>query len=292
MNGGYSQRDVTEVAKVFTGWTIQRNADGATFRYDSNKHEPGPKFVLGHQIKSKGEDEGKAVLHLLANSPQTAHFISLKLAQRFVSDDPPAVLVDQAKTFEKKKGDIREVLITLFHSPEFWSDQTYRAKVKTPLEFVASAVRATGADVQDGLLLARQLNKMGMPLYGSQPPTGYSMKADNWVSSSSLLTRMNFALALTSGNFRGVSVDAAQLAGGKAASEDTTATLSGLEARLLASDISKQTHDSIVAQLASPSRNSGQTGNGGSESKPDRSRPPDASTMAGLLLGSPEFQRR
>ena len=158
----------------------------------------GPKFVLGHRIKPKGEDEGREVLHMLATSPQTAHFISLKLAQRFVSDDPPAELVDRmAKTFEKKKGDIREVLSTLFHSPEFWDDGTYRAKMKTPLEFVASAVRATGADVDDAIPLARQLNNMGMPLYGAQPPTGYSMKAETWVSSSALLNRMNFALALT-----------------------------------------------------------------------------------------------
>ena len=115
-------------------------------------HEPGPKFVLGHRIKPKGEDEGREVLHMLATSPQTAHFISLKLAQRFVSDDPPPALVDRmAKTFEKKKGDIREVLSTLFHSPEFWADSAYRAKVKTPLEFVASAVRATGADVDDAI---------------------------------------------------------------------------------------------------------------------------------------------
>ncbi len=177
-------------------------------------HEPGPKFVLGHRIKPKGEDEGKEVLHLLATSPQTAHFISLKLAQRFVSDDPPAALVDRmAQTFEKKKGDIREVLETLFHSPEFWDQSSYRAKMKTPLEFVASAVRATGADVDDAMPLARQLNNMGMPLYGAQPPTGYSMKADTWISSSSLLNRMNFALSLTSGKVRGVKVDAIQMAG-------------------------------------------------------------------------------
>jgi hypothetical protein len=116
----------------------------------------------------------------------------------------------------KKKGDIREVLTVLFHSPEFWDDGTYRDKVKTPLEFVASAVRATGAEVDDALPLVRQLNNMGMPLYGAQPPTGYSMKAETWVSSSALLNRMNFALALTSGKIKGVKVDVAQLAGSNA----------------------------------------------------------------------------
>ncbi len=215
VNGGYSQRDVTEVAKVFTGWTIEKPYEGLGFKYDPRMHEPGPKFVLGHHIKPKGEDEGREVLHMLATSPQTAHFISLKLAQRFVSDDPPPALVDRmAKTFQKKKGDIREVLTTLFHSPEFWADSAYRAKVKTPLEFVASAVRATGADVDDAFPLARQIGNMGMPLYSAQPPTGYSMKADTWVSSSALLNRMNFALGMTAGKIRGVKVDAVQLAGG------------------------------------------------------------------------------
>jgi uncharacterized protein (DUF1800 family) len=287
VNGGYTQRDVTEVAKVFTGWTIEKLRNGASFRYDPAMHEPGPKFVLGHKIKPHGEDEGKQLLHMLATSPQTAHFISLKLAQRFVSDDPPPALVDRmATTFEKKKGDIREVLLTLFHSPEFWSDQTYRAKVKTPLEFVASAVRATGADVQDGLFLVRQLNKMGMPLYGSQPPTGYPMKADKWVSSSSLLTRMNFALALTSGKVRGVNLDANQLAGGDAATQEAASTaLSTMEAKLLAADVSKQTHDSILAQLAEPEKKNGEGNNPQTKSS-------GVNTMAGLLLGSPEFQRR
>ena len=278
VNGGYSQRDVTEVAKVFTGWTIEKPNDGGSFKYDPRVHEPGPKFVLGHHIKPKGEDEGREVLHMLATRPQTAHFISLKLAERFVSDDPPPALVDRmAKTFQKKKGDIREVLATLFHSPEFWADGAYRAKVKTPLEFVASAMRATGADVDDAMPLARQVANMGMPLYGAQPPTGYSMKADAWVSSSSLLNRMNFALGLTGGKVRGVKVDAVQLAGGPPAPADGTVTLSTMESKLLAADVSKQTHDSILAQIEAPS-------------KP--SRPLDASTIAGLLLGSPEFQRK
>ena len=301
VNGGYSQRDVTEVAKVFTGWTIDKPYEGATFRYDPRMHEPGPKFVLGHRIKFKGEDEGREVLHRLATSPQTAHFISLKLAQRFVSDDPPPALVDRmAKTFQKKKGDIREVLSTLFHSPEFWAEDAYRAKVKTPLEFVASAVRATGADVDDAMPLARQLNTMGMPLYGAQPPTGYSMKADAWVSSSALLNRMNFALALTSGKVRGVKVDVTQLAGGPPPPTDAAQALSALEAKLLVADVSKQTHDSIVAQIEAPAttpvkdpqNKSQQDKDLQSKDKKAQPKPPDASTIAGLLLGSPEFQRR
>ncbi|HEY6372018.1 MAG TPA: DUF1800 domain-containing protein [Candidatus Sulfotelmatobacter sp.] len=293
VNGGYSQRDVTEVAKVFTGWTIEKPYEGLGFKYDPRMHEPGPKFVLGHRIKPKGEDEGREVLHMLATSPQTAHFISLKLAQRFVSDDPPPALVDRmAKTFQKSKGDIRDVLTTLFHSPEFWADTTYRAKVKTPLEFVASAVRATGADVDDAFPLTRQIANLGMPLYSAQPPTGYSMKADSWVSSSALLGRMNFALGMTSGKIRGVKVDAGQLAGGPPPPADATMALSALEAKLLAGDVSKQTHDSIMAQIESPTKNATPEGQDkkGPQGKP--AGPPDTSTIAGLLLGSPEFQKR
>jgi uncharacterized protein (DUF1800 family) len=236
------------------------------------------------------------VLHLLATSPQTAHFISLKLAERFVSDDPPPDLVDRmAKTFLKKKGDIREVLNTLFHSPEFWDDTTYRAKVKTPLEFVASAVRATGAEIDDVQPLVGQLNRMGMPLYGAQPPTGYSMKAETWVSSSALLNRMNFALALTGGKIKGVKVDAAQLAGSTSSAADAAATLSTLEASLLVGGVSQQTHDSIVAQIDAAGKNGAQPkpdSKVGARKPADAARPPDVNTMAGLLLGSPEFQRR
>ncbi len=295
VNGGYSQRDVTEVAKVFTGWTIDKPAEGGGFKFDPRMHEPGPKFVLGHRIKPKGEGEGLEVLHLLATSPQTAHFVSLKLAQRFVSDDPPQALVDRmAKTFLKKKGDIREVLNTLFHSPEFWDDAAYRAKVKTPLEFVASAVRATGAEIDDAQPLVAQLNRMGMPLYGAQPPTGYSMKTETWVSSSALLNRMNFALALTAGKIKGVKVDAAQLAG-SSSQQDATATLSTLETSLLIGGVSKQTHDSIVAQIEAAGKNGAQQrpdDKAGTRKPGDAARAPDVITIAGLLLGSPEFQRR
>jgi uncharacterized protein (DUF1800 family) len=285
VNGGYSQRDVTEVAKVFTGWTIDKPEEGGGFKYAPRMHEPGPKFVLGHKIKDKGEGEGREVLHLLATSPQTAHFISLKLAQRFVADDPPAALVDRmAKSFLKKKGDIREVLSTLFHSPEFWADNDYRAKVKTPLEFVASAVRATGAEATDTMPLIRRLNNMGMPLYGMQPPTGYSMRAETWVNSSALLGRMNFAVALTSGKVRGVKLDSTQLMGSGPPPTDSTQALAALENALLAGDVSKQTHDSIAAQL----ENAGI----GKRKLDDPRRPAEVNTIAGLLLGSPEFQRR
>jgi uncharacterized protein (DUF1800 family) len=282
VSGGYSQQDVTEVAKVFTGWTIERPNAGGGFKFEPKMHEQGDKTVLGHRIKQKGEKEGLEVLHLLARNPQTAHFICQKLATRFVSDDPPPALVDRmSHTFLKKNGDIREVLRTMFKSPEFWTPETYRAKVKTPFEFIVSAVRATGAQVTDARQLVGTLGNMGMPLYGMMPPTGYSMRAETWVNSSALLARMNFALGLASGKVRGVSIDAAQLAPG---TPDAEQALAQMEATLLGGDISRQTHDTIAKQLEDPKITQRQLD--------DPKRPPSAGAIAGLILGSPEFQKR
>jgi uncharacterized protein (DUF1800 family) len=282
VNGGYSQKDVTEVAKVFTGWTIEQPRKGGGFRFEPRMHEPGNKFVLGHRIKENGEKEGLEVLRILARNPKTAHFISQKLAMRFVSDDPPAMLVERmTQTFLKKGGDIREVLRTMFKSPEFWSPEAYRAKVKTPLEFVVSAARATGAQVDDARALVGTLNNMGMMPYGMQPPTGYSMKAETWVNSSALLGRMNFALGLAAGKVRGVSVNPSQLAAG---ATDAQQALGVLETSLLAGDISKQTHDTISKQLDDPQI--------AQRKLDDAARPPNVTAITGLILGSPEFQRR
>ena len=284
VNGGYTQKDVTEVAKVFTGWTLKQPREGGGFYFDERKHEPGAKTVLGHKIKEDGEKEGYEVLHLLARSPATAKFISNKLAMRFVSDNPPPQLVDRmAKTFLKKDGDIREVLKTMLQSPEFWASDTYRSKIKTPLEFVVSSLRATGAEVGDARPLARQLQQMGMPLYGAQPPTGYSMKAEAWVSSSALLGRMNFAMQLASGRIKGVAVAIVPMSiGGDIYAPEQS--LAALENTLLGGDVSKQTHDTIAEQLNDPRISQRRLD--------DPARPPDASAIEGLLLGSPEFQRR
>ena len=284
VNGGYTQKDVTEVARVFTGWTLKRPKQGVGFIFEDRMHEPGEKWVLGHRIKPNGEKEGLEVLHILARHPSTAKFISSKLAMRFVSDNPPEALVERmAETFRKKDGDIREVLKTMLRSPEFWSADAYRAKVKTPFEFVISALRATGADVGDAAPLSRQLANLGMPLYGMQPPTGYSMKADAWMSSAALLGRMNFALALTSGRLKGLQLDPTHLSGTNGAENDPQQTLAVLENSLLAGDISRQTHETIATQLQDP-----RLGGGFGE----RARSPNFSVIAGLLLGSPEFQKR
>ncbi len=285
VNGGYTQKDVTEVARVLTGWTLKEPRQGGGFLFEERMHEPGDKQVLGHRIKSGGEKEGREVLHILAHHPSTAKFISTKLAMRFVSDDPPPALIARmTQTFLKKNGDIGEVLKTMFHSPEFWAPESYRAKVKTPLEFVVSAVRSSGAEVSDALPLARQLQTLGMPLYGMQPPTGYSMKADAWVNSSALLGRMNFALALTAGKLKGVQVDPGQMLGAGAAPADSQGTLTALENNLLAGNVSRQTHDTIAAQMNDPKISQRQLD--------DPARSPNTSAIAGLLLGSPEFQRR
>jgi uncharacterized protein (DUF1800 family) len=285
VNGGYTQHDVTELARVLTGWTIEEPRKGGGFKFEEKLHEPGQKIILGHRIKENGEKEGLEVLHILAHHPSTAHFVCNKLAMRFVSDTPPPALVDEmAKTFLKKDGDIREVLKTMLKSPEFWSDDAYRAKVKTPLEFVVSAVRATNADVSDAMQLARQLNNMGMPLYGMQPPTGYSMKAETWVNSSALLDRMNFSLSLLTGKVKGTSVDAMQLIRPSTPPADAQATLAQLEASLLAGDVSKQTHDAVIKRLDDPQI--------AQRKLDDPARQPNVGVIAGLLVGSPEFQRR
>ncbi len=285
VNGGYTQKDVTEVARVLTGWTIKQPKDGAAFKFDERMHEPGEKVVLGHHIKANGQKEGFEVLHILAHHPATAKFVCTKLAMRFVSDNPPPQLVDRmTQTFLKKEGDIREVLRTMLRSPEFWSTDTYRAKVKTPLEFVVSSLRASGADVTDAMNLARQLQNLGMPLYGMQPPTGYSMKADAWVNSSALLGRMNFALTLTAGKLKGVTVNPEHAFSTAVSPTDPMQTLAVLETSLLNGDVSKQTHDTIAARLEDPAI--------AQRKLDDPAHPPNVGAIAGLILGSPEFQKR
>ena len=155
VNGGYSQQDVVELAKVLTGWGMETKQQGYGFEFNARRHEPGTKVVLGQKIEEKGEAEGMEVLHILANSPATARFLSTKLAMEFVSDTPPKPLIDRmTKTYLKTHGDIRQVLSTMFRSPEFWSRDAYRAKLKTPLEFVVSSLRATDADVENATALA------------------------------------------------------------------------------------------------------------------------------------------
>jgi uncharacterized protein (DUF1800 family) len=257
VDGGYTQKDVTELARCLTGWTIaglRRN--NPRFVFLDAAHDHGDKLVLGHRIKSNGIKEGEEMIHVLATHPATARFISYKLARRFVADEPPAALVDRAAAvFRKTDGDIREVVRAIVTSPEFSAPEYRQAKVKTPLEFVVSAVRASAAEVRDASALAQRVAQMGMPLYQQQPPTGYKDTAEAWVSTSGLLARLNFALDLAGGRLRGVAVTA----DGIAAERLVPAGLSDTTRRTLASE---------SGQGLDPAR------------------------MAGLILGSPEFQRR
>jgi uncharacterized protein (DUF1800 family) len=200
VDGGYTQQDVIEVAKVFTGWTIDRPQQGGSFVFRPQLHERGSKTVLGKKIGENGEREGEQVLDLLAAHPATAKHIAFKLAQRFVADEPPAALVARAaRKFSDTKGDLREVTRAIITSPEFFDRKYVGAKVKTPFEFVVSAARATNANIVNAQPMVQALRELGMPLYGAQPPTGYSMTADAWVNTGALLNRMNFAVQLVSG---------------------------------------------------------------------------------------------
>ena len=295
VNGGYTQKDVTEVAKVFTGWTVDKPAQGGGFKFDETRHQPGKKLVLGKKIKENGQKEGLQFLHTLATSPATAHFISQELAIAFVSDTPPPALVNRmAQTFLSKHGDIPSVLKTMLHSPEFWSSDTYQAKMKTPLEYVASAARASGVEIANTQPLVNALNQMGMPLYACVPPTGYSAKAQEWVSTGALVTRMNFALSLATNHFPGIKADwlPAQLENsGPNQSEQF------LEARLIPSGVSEQTRTAVMNQGA-PQNASGSPANVPIAAKALNPAAQQAAIekqnaqLAGLLLGSPEFQRR
>ena len=209
VDGGYTQQDVIEVARCFTGWTINQPQRGGGFNFNPRIHDQGEKTVLGVTIPAGGGiGDGEKVLDILAHHPSTARFISRKLAMRFVADDPPASLVDRlSATFLKTDGDLRAVMKTLFESKEFWSAGAYQSKMKSPLDMVAGAVRAVNGDVDYATSLVNQVAQMGEPLYRKQEPTGYSNSSKEWVNSAGLIARMNFALNLADNKVPGVKVD-------------------------------------------------------------------------------------
>ena len=216
VDGGYTQKDVTEVARCFTGWTIKQPQRVAEFEFNPRMHDDGEKIVLGVRIPAGGGiDDGFRVLHLLAHHPATARFLSRQLALRFVADDPPAALVDRmAAAFLKSGGDLRAVLKTMFQAPEFWSRGAYRTKMKSPLEMVASSLRAVDAGVDFAFGLNNQLTQLGQPLYRKAEPTGYSNSSQEWLNSASLLARMNFSVALANNKIPGVQVETAHASEG------------------------------------------------------------------------------
>jgi uncharacterized protein (DUF1800 family) len=271
VDGGYTQKDVTEVARCFTGWTIRAPREGGDFFFNDKVHDKGEKIVLGVRIPAGGgKDDGEKVLDILARHPSTAHFISRELAQRFVADDPPPELLEKmAKTFHDTTGDLRAVMKTMLTSNEFFSQGAYRAKVKTPFEMIVSAVRATGAQVDTAFPLANQIAQLGEPLYRKLEPTGYSSANAEWVNSGALLGRMNFALALVQNRVPGVKVDASKFGGepGQVARQ------------VLFRDATPETRAAIDKALADQQAK-----------KPGA--PPNPAMVAGLVIGSPDFQKR
>jgi uncharacterized protein (DUF1800 family) len=299
VNGGYTQADVTQVARILTGWTVDRPARAGEFKFDENRHEPGTKKVMGQKFKDHGELEGRQLLHMLATRPATAHFLSRKLAIRFVGDDPPQSLVDRmAKSYLSSGGDIPAVLNTLFHSPEFWAADAYRAKVKTPIEFIVSAVRAGNANADNMQPFVNALREMGMPLYGAIPPTGYNWQASTWVSTGSLVNRMNFALRLAANKLPGVAVtwpvqDPASTTPTPQSEEQR------LESLLVAGGVSESTRAAVLDQFAQQNGPADASGRPVPAAAKQVSQAQNATALdrqdqllAGLLLGSPEFQRR
>jgi len=286
VDGGYTQKDVQEVARCFTGWTIfQPRGGGAavnammgeagrrnagTFFFNTRTHDDGEKTVLGQKVPAGGGmKDGLTVLDILARHPSTAKFIATKLVRHFVSDNPPPALVDRvAKTFTKTNGDIRETLKAIFFSDEFNSTEAYRAKIKRPFELVISAIRTLGADTNGGPGTHQWLARMGEPLYGFQTPNGYSDTADSWVNTGGLLERMNFGLALAGNRVQGTQVDLSKLT----ANETRQAKVLDQSLKtILAGEMSPSTRETLLKQL-------------------DQSDP--VTKVVGLILGTPEFQRQ
>jgi uncharacterized protein (DUF1800 family) len=217
VDGGYSQQDVQEVARAFTGWSIIQTTGEFLFR--PFMHDPGEKTVLGQRLTAGGIRDGEQVIDILAGHPSTARFIATKLVRRFVSDTPPPALVDRvAATYTRTDGDIREMLRTILRSDEFWSAETFQAKTKSPFELAASAIRTLGGTTDGGRPLAQAIARMGQPLYQYQPPTGFPDSADHWMNNGAAIERINFSVELTANKIRGTTVSLGGFPDSKAAS--------------------------------------------------------------------------
>jgi uncharacterized protein (DUF1800 family) len=274
VDGGYTQQDVINVARIFTGWSIKRPQQGGGFEFHDWAHDYGEKQVLGVRFPGgHGMDEGIRLLKLLAGHPATMHHVSRELCERFVSDDPPDGCVDDAVgAWKRSNGDLREVLRAIFTSPDFWAPPAVGGKVKTPLEFMVSAARAVGADPDTNPRLAQLVARLGEPLYLHVAPDGYPEKQDAWVNSGALLDRMNAAVALAAGKLPGVSVSLDSIAPPTA---DPDRLIAAINERVLGGTMSANTAQVIRKQLA------------------DVTDPVQARALAvGLALGGPEFQRQ
>jgi uncharacterized protein (DUF1800 family) len=318
VDGGYTQKDVVEVARAFTGWSVMppgrmremtesrlartRRVGGLGFHregeflFRADQHDAGANTVLGAQLPAgRGMEDGEAVLDLLAKNPATARHLAAKLAVRFVSDAPPKVLVDRlADIYLKTGSDVRRMLAAIAESPEFWSRQAIGAKVKSPFELTASALRATGGEVEDPREILKWIGRMGQPLYAYQAPTGYPDRAEAWVNNGSLLNRMSFGLQLAAGRVRGIEMDLPDLNGGREpeSREEALKVYAGLlmPGRDLAPALKL-----LGPMVADPDlvRKIDEAAPGEEASKLEDRRPPTAvEQVVGVILGSPEFQRR
>ena len=285
VNGGYSQKDVTEAARILTGWSIappggalagfrRGREPQAGFQFHDWAHDRGAKTVLGVDFPpGRGQDEGMRLLSMLAEHPSTMHFVSAKLCARFVNDAPPDGCMDDAvRAWKKSDGDIRGVLRAVFHSPDFWAPVNRGAKVKTPLEFVVSAVRAVGGTPDSTPRLAMAVGRLGQPLFQHVAPNGYGERQDDWVNSGALLNRMNFAMGLAAGRLPGVIVDLNRVLPVSADHQTLAASVNQV---ILNGRMSEKTRRVILEQTA------------------DLSDPITARAVAvGLAIGGPEFQKQ
>jgi len=274
VDGGYTQQDVINVARIFTGWSVRRPQQGGDFEFHDWAHDYGEKVVMGVMFPAgHGRDEGVRLLTLLANYPATMHHVSRRLCQRFVNDDPPDGCVDDAVTaWKRSDGDIREVLRAIFRSPDFWAPENVRAKIKTPLEFVVSAARAVGGDPDTTPRLAQVVARLGEPLFLHVAPDGYPEREDAWVNSGALLDRMNAAVALAAGRLPGVAVSLDSIV---PATPDAERLIAQANAAVLSGTMSENTKQVIRRQIS------------------DISDPLQARALAiGLAIGGPEFQRQ
>ncbi len=329
VDGGYTQQDVINVARALTGWTFPRpQQGGGAFEFNPQMHDAGEKIVLGHRLAAgRGIEDGEDVLDIVARHPATAHYIAFKLARRFVSDTPPAGLVDRAaETFRRTDGDIRAVVRTIITSQEFFAEKSYRSKVKSPFEVVVSALRALGAQPDGTLRTAQTVATLGEPIYGHQAPNGWPETGDQWMNTGAILNRINFGVAIAAGRIPGVSpttwkgaeslqnapveqqvdgVVSALLGGG--VSPDTRAILITGQNPFLASAAAldttpemakpkeKEPVDPDEAMMMLPDPSGGPPQRGPARDRAfGRLQPPTKglALIVGLAIGSPEFQRR
>jgi len=274
VDGGYTQQDVINTARILTGWSMERPDRGAGFEYHDWAHDRGEKVVLGTRFPAgHGKDEGERLLRFLAAQPATMHHISAKLCQRFVSDEPPDGCIDDAvQAWRESHGDLRQVLRAIFRSPDFWAPAAVNHKFKTPLEFVVSAARAVHATPDTAPQLATAVARLGQPLYLQASPAGYPAVEAEWANSGALLERMNVASALAAGRLGRLTPDLDRLVAGTGSSSEI---VTALGVQLFAGNLSAHSTEVIGREASDP--------------------PPGVDARAyavALALGAPEFQRR